>query len=182
MGPRDVLVDAWSGLPSITIVDDVLVGPVLQVASDSLMPVATWKVVARFVVPLLMIVMTVVGLVSFIVWAVRWRKKTTTDSRAWLRMLPLIASGLLVTYLTIWTLGATFLDLLGRVSWLSVGLFVLSCAYPLVVLAGVACLLTAKARGQRNWPYWFATAFVGVHLLIAAYMTEFGAIAIRTWA
>ena len=34
VGAREVLVDRWSGLPSITIVEDPLVGPTLQVASD----------------------------------------------------------------------------------------------------------------------------------------------------
>ena len=34
VGAREVLVDRWSGLPSIAIVEDPLVGPTLQVASD----------------------------------------------------------------------------------------------------------------------------------------------------
>lgn len=182
VGPRDVLVEGWSGLPSITIVDDVLAGPVLQVSSDFYMRVATWKVFARFGVPLLMILMSVVGLVSFIVWVVRRRNQTTTDARLWLRLWPLIATGVLITYQVIWMRASTLLELLGTVSWLSVGLCLLTLAYPAAALFGAGNLLSAKSRGQKNWPYWFAAAFVTVHLLIAGYLAKFGVIGIRTWA
>ena len=39
VGAREVLVDRWSGLPSIAIVEDPLVGPTLQVASDVMLRV-----------------------------------------------------------------------------------------------------------------------------------------------
>ena len=182
VGPRDVLVEGWSGLPSITIVDDVLAGPVLQVSSDYLMRVATWKVFARFGVPLLMIVMSVVGLISFIVWVVRRRRQTTPDSRLWLRLWPLVATAVLVAYLVIWTEGALFLELLGKVSWLSVAILLLSLAYPAAALLGAGHLFSSKAREQMDRPYWFAAAFCVVHLLIAGYLAMFGAIATRTWA
>jgi CubicO group peptidase (beta-lactamase class C family) len=181
-GPRDVLVDRWNGLPTIAIVEDPLVGPALQVASNIYQRVATWKVYARLAVPILMILMSIVGLIALIVWAARRSRKKTTDLRLWLRLWPLIASAVLLAYVISSALGGAHIELLGTVSPLSVGLLVLSLAYPATILLGAACLFSAKAREQKNLTYWFATAFVAVHLLIAGYMAMFGAIGVRTWA
>jgi CubicO group peptidase (beta-lactamase class C family)/cbb3-type cytochrome oxidase subunit 3 len=181
-GPRDVLVDRWSGLPTIAVVDDPLAGPALQIASDLYVRVATWKMFARFAVPLLMIVMTIAGFVALIVWAVRRRKKATTDTRLWMRLWPLIASVVLISFLIISVMSGMFLQLMATVSVLSVGLMLLSIAYPAAALAGAACLFSAKGRERKNLDYWFAAAFVAVHLLIAGYLAMFGTIGIRTWA
>ena len=180
VGAREVLVDRWSGLPSITIVEDPLVGPTLQVASDVMQRVAAWKVFARFGTVVLLIVMTIAGIVTLIVWAAR--RKKTNDGRLWLRLWPLLASVALSSFLMLSAVGGMFLESLGTVSPISVGLFVLSLVYPVVVLSGAAYLFRAKAMEPKNLPYWFAAAFVVVHLLVAGYMTMFGAIGIRTWA
>ena len=142
--------------------------------------VPAWKVFARFGTVALVIVMTIAGFVTLIVWAVR--RKKTNDGRLWLRLWPLIASAALLSFLIVSAVSGMFLKSLGTVSPLSVGLFVLSLVYPAVVLSGAAYLFKAKAREPKNLPYWFAAAFVVVHLLIAGYMTMFGAIGIRTWA
>ena len=179
VGAREVLVDRWSGLPSIAIVEDPLVGPALQVASDVMQRVPAWKVFARFATVVLLIVMTIAGIVALIVWAAR--RKKTNDGRLWLRLWPLLASAALLAFLILSAVSGMFLKSLGSVSPLSVGLFVLSLVYPVVVLSGAAYLFKVSTR-PKNLPYWFAATFVALHLLIAAYMTMYGAIGIRTWA
>ena len=123
VGAREVLVDRWSGLPSIAIVEDPLVGPTLQVASDVMQRVSAWKVFARFGTVVLVIVMTIAGFVTLIVWAVR--RKKTNDGRLWLRLWPLIASAALSSFLIMSAVSGMFLKSLGTVTPLSVGLFVL---------------------------------------------------------
>ena len=182
VGARGVLVDPWSGLPSIAIIEDPLVGPTLQVASDVLLRVPGWKVFARFGTLVLTIVMTIAGIITLIVWGARRRRAATTDARLWLRLWPLIASATLITYLIASAVGGAFLKALATVSPLSVGLLVLSLAYPAVVLLGAAHLLQAKAREPKNLPYWFAAVFVFAHVLIAGYLTMYGAIGTPTWA
>jgi len=171
VGAREVLVDQWSGLPSIAIIEDPLVGPALQVASDVLVRVPAWKVFARFGTLVLVIVMTIAGLFML----------KRTDGRLWMRLWPLIASATLIIYLIAATVSGAFLNSLATVSPLSVGLIVLSLAYPAVILLGAVHLLT-KAKEPKNLPYWFAAVFVFAHLLIAGYMTMYGAIGTPTWA
>jgi CubicO group peptidase (beta-lactamase class C family) len=179
VGARAVLVDRWSGLPSIAVTEDPLAGPTLQIASDTLQRVPAWKVFARYGTVVLVIVMSIAGFIGLIVWAVR--RKQTNDGRLWLRLWPLIASAALLAFLITSAVSGLFLKALGTVSPLSVGLLVLSLTYPAVVLSGFAYLFKAKARERMNLPYWFAAVFVVVHLLIAGFMTMYGAIGIRTW-
>ncbi len=181
-GPRGVLVDRWSGLPSIAIVEDAIVGPGLQVASDLLQRVPAWKVFARIVTLVLAIVMTIAGFIAFVVWAARRARKKTADGRLWLRLWPLLATVSFVVYLFVFSAAGSFLEQLGTVTPVSVGLFVLSLMYPIVVLVGALHLLTAKARERMNLPYWFAAAFIFVHILVASYLATFGSFGARTWA
>lgn len=181
-GAHEVLVDSSSGLPSVAVIEDPLVGPALQVGSDVMMRVAAWKVFARFGTLALLVAMPIVGLIALVVWWMRRRRMQTTDGRLWLRLWPLVASAVLLADLIMSVVAGKFWKLLGAISVLSVGLFVLSLVYPAVVLLGVAYLFKTKAREPMNLPYWFAVLFVVVHLLTAGYLAMYGVIGGRTWA
>jgi CubicO group peptidase (beta-lactamase class C family) len=179
---RGVLIDRWSGLPTIAIVVDPLAGPGLQVASDLLQRVPGWKVFARLATLALAILMSIAGLIAFIVWAARRARRKTDDARLWLRLWPLLATVSFLVYLFAFAASGLFLSQLGTVTAVSVGLFALSLVYPAIVLVGASHLLTPKARERLNLPYWFAAAFVTVHVLVASYLAMYGGVAIRTWA
>ncbi|MBC8026609.1 MAG: beta-lactamase family protein [Steroidobacteraceae bacterium] len=182
VGAREVLVDRWSGLPTIAVVEDPLVGPALQVGSDLLQRVPAWMVFARLGTVALTILMSLVGFIAFIVWAARRGRKKTSDGRLWLRLWPLMATATLISYLFASAVSGSFLQWLGTISPMSVGLFLLSLVYPGVVLLGVAHLFTSKARERLNLPYWFAATFLLVHILVASYLARHGGLGMRTWA
>jgi CubicO group peptidase (beta-lactamase class C family) len=182
VGAREVLVDRWSGLPSIAIVEDPLVGPALQTGSEILMRVPAWKVFARVSTLAMLIAMTVGGFIALIVWAARRARKKAMDGRLWLRLWPLAASAALVAYLVGFGVATVFLEALGTITPVSAALFILSLVYPAVVLTGTAYLFTATARQQLNLPYWFAAAFTLVHVLAASYIAMYEGFAVRTWA
>lgn len=182
VGESGVLIDRWSGLPTIALVDDLLAGPTLQIASDLLQRVPGWKVFARLAMVGLLVLMTLVSFVALVVWAARRARRKTDDSRVWLRVLPLAASAALIVYLVGSGVAQLFLESLGTVTPVSVALFVLSILYPAVTLLAAAGLLTRKAREKLDLPYWFAAAFVLVHVCAVAYLAEFDGIAIRSWS
>jgi CubicO group peptidase (beta-lactamase class C family) len=174
------LIDAWHGLPAIAVVTDPLAGPALQVNSDLLQRVPAWSVFARFIVPGLMIVMTLIGFVALIVWVVRRLRKTSTDRRLALRLLPIIATAVLIGFLISIAAAGAFLMQASTISPFSIAVLVLSLGYPALVLLGAFQLL--KSREHRNLTWWFAASFVLVHLLIAGYLAAYGVIGVRTWA
>lgn len=182
LGGDGVLIDAWHGLPAIAQVVDPLDGPALQVGSDLFVRTSAWIVFGRFVVFGLLIVMTLAGFVLFLVWSSkRYRKHpTTSDRRLWLRAAPLIASAVLFAFLILIALSGAFLDQLGSISPLSIAMFVLSLAYPVVAVWSAILLFTARDRG--NFSYWYAVAFAVVHLLVAGYLVTNDAIGFRSWA
>jgi len=182
IGDGRALIDAWHGLPAIARVEDPLVGPALQIGSDIFQRVAGWKVFSRIVVPLVTIVMTLVGVVAIIVWGVRRASGTSTDRRLLMRLWPLCATVALIAFLFSLMSVGRFLNQAGTISPLSIAIFVLSLAYPLLVLLGTFELFRPAIRASRNLPYWFATAFVLCHLLVAGYLGWFGAFGIRTWS
>lgn len=180
LGPGGALVDRYTGLPTVAIVEDPLAGPVLQVASDTWQRVSGLWVIALFGTVTLLWVMTIAAFVLLIVWAAR--RKKTGDGRKWMRLWPLIASITLFVYSTLMAMGDGLLNELGTISLLSVTLFFLSLLYPAAVLLGAAQLFKASVRERMNAVYWFAVVFVAVHVLTACYMAIYGHVAMRTWA
>lgn len=183
-GSGRALIDAWHGLPAIAIVEDPLAGPALQVNDVLMKRVPAWLVFTRFAVVGLLVAMTLVGFVAFLVWcARRFRKKpTTTDDRLWLRLSPLLATAVLLLFLFAIAASGAFMKQAASISLFSVAVFLLSVAYPALALSGVFHLFAARARERRNAPYWFAAAFVAVHLLIVGHLMTYGAVGFRTWA
>ena len=178
-----LLIDAWHGLPAIALVDDPLAGPALQVNGDLLKRVPAWQVFGRFIVPLLLLVLSAVGLVTFLVWCYRrYSKKTSQDHRLWLRLAPLVASVALLVFLMSMALAGGFLQEVGSVSALSLLILVLSLIYPASVLLAAAQIFRPSNARRLNYPYWFAAVFVLAHLLIAGYFGAYGVIGVRTWA
>ena len=184
LGSNGALIDGWHGLPAIAIVQDPLAGPALQVNGDLWKRVPTWLVFSRFAVGGLMIAMTLIGFVAFLVWCHRrfGKKRKTADNRLWLRLSPLLATAILFTFQLAFGLSGAFLDQAGSVSPLSLFIFLLSVAYPIVALFGAVQLFVPNVRHHKNLPYWFAAVFTCVHLLIAGYLATYGVVGFRTWA
>jgi hypothetical protein len=183
VGKGGVLVDGWHGLPAIAIVEDPLAGPALQINGDLYRRVPTWLVFMRIATPLLLLAMTFAGAIAAIVWGARKAARTRSqDHRLWLRLWPIIATGLLVAFLITLAMSGVFLEAVGSVSTISVTILVLSVAYPVAVLIAALQLFRPANTARLNLPYWFAAAFVIVHLLVAGYLARYGVIGVRTWA
>ena len=176
------LIDAWHGLPAIAVVTDPLSGPALQVNGDLLHRVPAWSVFARFIVPALMIVMTLVGFIALLVWGFRRLRKNNADRRLGLRLWPIIATVVLIGFLISLVAAGAFLTQAGVISPFSIAVLVLSLGYPAIVLLAACQLFRPKNKERKNLTYWFAASFVLVHLLIAGYLAMYGVIGFRTWA
>lgn len=177
------LIDAWHGLPAIAVVADPLAGPAIQVNSETYKRVPAWRVFAPFVVVILMILMSLGGLLALLVWCLgRFVTRRSADHRLWMRLLPLIATFLLFSFLIALGSAGMFLQQAGTISALSIGILLLSLSYPAVVLLGAFHLLGQRTREHRNLPYWFAALFLLVHAVIASYLAAYDVIGIRTWA
>lgn len=177
------LVDAWHGLPAIAVVEDPLAGPALQVNSALYKRVPTWTIFAQLALLLSMLAMTLIGFVALLVWCYRrFAVKTSTDGRLWMRLWPLISTVLLVAFLLMLASAGALLKYVGTVSPVSIAILLLSLSYPIAVLLGTFELVRKKNRSPKNLPYWYASAFALVHLLIVGYLVSYGVVGIRTWA
>jgi hypothetical protein len=183
VGKGGVLIDGWHGLPAIAIVEDPLAGAALQINGDLYQRVPAWLVYTRLAAPLLLLAMSIVGGIAAIVWGARTAARTRSqDHRLWLRLWPLIATGVFVAFLITLSMSGMVLEAVGSVSPISVTILLLSLAYPVAVLLAAIQLFRPANTARLNLPYWFAAAFVIVHLLVAGYLARYGVIGLRTWA
>jgi CubicO group peptidase (beta-lactamase class C family) len=183
LGSGKVLIDGWHGLPAIAIVEDPLVGPALQINSDLYRRVPAWLVFGRLATVGLLAAMTLVGTIAAIVWGSRKAARIRNqDQRLWLRLWPLLATGTLLAFFILLSMSGAVIEAAGSVSMISVTILLLSLAYPVVVLLAALQLFRPVNTVRMNLPYWFAAAFVIVHLLVAGYLARYGVIGIRTWA
>lgn len=183
LGSGNVLIDGWHGLPAIAIVEDPLAGPALQINADLYQRVPAWLVFGRLGTVALLLAMTLVGTIAAIVWGSRKAARIRNqDHRLWLRLWPLIATGILVTFFIVLSMSGAVIQAAGSVSMISVTILLLSLAYPVVVLLAALQLFRPVNTTRLNLPYWFAAAFVLVHLLVAGYLARYGVIGLRTWA
>lgn len=183
LGSGNVLIDGWHGLPAIAIVEDPLAGPALQINADLYQRVPAWLVFGRLGTIALLLAMTLAGTIAAIVWGSRKAARIRNqDHRLWLRLWPLIATGILVVFFIVLSMSGAVIQAAGSVSMISVTTLLLSLAYPVVVLLAALQLFRPVNTTRLNLPYWFAAAFVLVHLLVAGYLARYGVIGIRTWA
>src|SRR5690606_6976574 len=68
---ENLLIDRWTGLPTIAIVDDPLAGPVLQVGSDTFKPVSALRVYSLLGLNLALVVVSLLSLVCLVFWGMR---------------------------------------------------------------------------------------------------------------
>lgn len=177
------LIDRWTGLPTIALVDDPIAGKAVQVNTDLFKPVSAFQVFGLLGLYGAITVISLISLLAILIWGSRRLvKRIAADASVWVRIWPLLASlaffGLTISL----SLIGLFIQAAGTVSLLSVTIFILSIAYPLFSIASAAALLKYRQQPIAKWIYWYALIYTGLHLLMAVHLAYYGIFALRTWA
>lgn len=177
----DVLIDQWTGLPAIVLVEDPLAGQVVQVGSDLFKPISAVRAYGVLAVNILVLLVSILSLLCFLVWAPRrWYKKLPLDASVWVRVLPLFASVCLVVVIVVPTLGGS-ISTLGRMSIVSVTMMLGSILYALGTLGSLWVLWRSYGQVASRWIYGYACLHTGLHLYLLGQLAVYGLIGIRTW-
>lgn len=176
----NLLVDRWTGLPTIAIVQDPLAGKVLQVGSDTFKPVSALRVYSLLGLNLALVVVSLLSLVCLVFWGMRRMiKSIPLDQSVWIRSWPLISTGILIFIVIVQLHGGTIFAL-GKPSFVSISLMLLTLAY------AASCLISGWAlwryRAVNRWIYLYACLHTGLHLFMLGQLASYGVIGIRTWA
>src|SRR5690606_12627488 len=87
------LIEVWSGLPTIAVVEDPLAGEVVQVSSDTYKRISAVRAFGVLGINILVLLVSALSLVCFPFWALhRLIKRIPLDASVWVRVWPLLAS------------------------------------------------------------------------------------------
>src|SRR5690554_2398426 len=176
-----VLIDAWTGLPSIAIVEDPLAGLVVQTSSDVYKPISALRAYGVLAINILALLVSLLSLLCFPVWGLRRLiKRLPLDAGVWVRVWPLAASGILFAVILIAATGSS-ISTLGRMSFVSLTLMLGSILYVLVTLGCLVVLWRCYGHVASRWIYGYACLHTGLHLYMLGQLAVYGFIGIRTW-
>lgn len=175
------LIDNWTGLPSIAIVEDPLAGRVVQVSGDLFKPISALRAYGVLGINILVLLLSLLSLLCFPVWALRRRiKRLPLDASVWVRIWPLATSAILFTIVLVPALGGSIATM-GHISVVSVTLMLGSILYAFATLGCLVVLWRSYGQVASRWIYGYACLHTGLHLYLLGQLVVYGLIGIRTW-
>lgn len=175
------LIEVWSGLPTIAIVEDPLAGKVVQVSSDSYKRISALRVYGVLGINMLVLLVSALSLACFPFWALhRLIKRKPLDASVWVRVWPLLTSFFLFAVILAPTLDSS-ITTLGRMSFVSLTLMLGSILYALTSLGCPLVLWRCYGQVRNRWIYGYACMHAGLHLYMVGQLAVYGLIGIRTW-
>lgn len=176
-----VLIDVWTGLPAIALVDDPLIGQAVQVNSDLFKPISALRAYGVLAINSLLLLVSALSLLCFPVWALRRRiKRLPRDASVRVRGWPLMTSVILFAVILVPSLGGS-METLGRISVISLSITLGTILYAFAALVSLLVLWRSYGQVHSRWIYGYACLHTGFHLYMLGQLAVYGLIGIRTW-
>lgn len=177
------LIDAWSGLETITLVNDPIEGDLVQVSTDLFKPVPAFQVFGVLGLYSALSIITLCSLIAIMIWGGRRiGKKLPMDSSVRMRIWPLISGVIFFALMISMSLGGLFLQAYASISILSLIVFLLSIAYPTITLFGLFKFFTYQYDSVPIWIVLYAIFYTMLNVLVAMHLVYYGIFALKTWA
>jgi len=179
---ENLLVNPWSGLPSIALVNDPLVGQAIQVDSDLLVAVSQISVWSKILLIGSVIMLTIGTLLFSLFWLpLNVYRKTLTAQQIRSRLWPSLTSACFVALIISLVLGDANLEAIIKISPLSLTIFALSLLYPLITIISLFRLWQLKGSKEKSKSYWLSFSICVIHLLNVFLLASYGMIGFRIW-
>lgn len=178
---NDVLIEQWTGLPTIAWVEDPLAGKVVHVGSDVFKPISALRAYGVLSINILVLLVSALSLLGVFFWLPwRWYKKLPRDASVWVRAWPVFTSGVLFITILIPSFGGS-ITTLGSMSFVSLTITLGSVFYMLATMGCVLVLWCTNASVVGRWIYAYACLHTGLHVFMVGQLAVYGLIGIRTW-
>ena len=181
---ENLLVDPKSGLPSMAIVNDPIVGEAIQLGMHLYVPVSKAWVWSK----ILLIITTIILTSGTLLFALFWLplnayRKALTPQQITCRLWPSLISVCFVIYVFSLVLAdsAGNLVAISQISPLSLTILALSLCYPLITIMSLFRLWQLKSSKEKSKSYWLSVSVCGMHLLNVFLLASYGMIGFRVW-
>lgn len=187
----EALVDTWTGLPTVAVVEDPLAGQAVAVNAGNLyQPVSGVRVYGVAILALSMAILNAVVVVGSLFWITGWiRGRLGRGAGLQMRLWPALCGYASCVYIALlgMLLPRTDASLetirrLGTLTWASGSLFAAGVAYLAIAAAGTIMVFRHRHCGVSRALFWFSLAVVSVNLLATFYLTACGLIGFRSWS
>lgn len=177
-----LLVDQWSGLPSVAIVEDPLAGQAVQVGTDLFQETSTMLVWGELLFFCSVFLLSAFAFVYALAWIpINLRRGSFRSAAVSIRLWPSIASLLLIAVLV--RILIVNMDFSAFAPWsnLSVSLFVLTLSYGAASAWSAINLFRHKDETIKRRIRLPAIALTLLHLAMTLYLASYGMIGMRIW-
>jgi CubicO group peptidase (beta-lactamase class C family) len=173
-----------TGKISLVRVNDPLAGDVVHVGSQVLMRISPLIAFGQLILVAVWALYLVGSVLFGSIWLIRfWLGKTSTKNRRSPGLWPFAASLLFLTTLILLVIGGQNpLELLGKVSFVSVSIMLLSVCFALASVWSVITVIKERNAKMNRTIYWHAAILSGLHLLVTCYLLWHGVIGLQTWS
>jgi len=176
----NLLVNPWTGLPSIAFVNDPIKGESLQIDSDLYKRTPAFIVYGKIMLIALLAILILFNIGFALVWIPRWLLgKLSKGGNILVRLWPLITNLTIIITLAP-TVLATHVQL-GTLTSASLTLFIGSLLYPLFTAFSLLSVYRYRTTPINKLVYWNAAATSILHTLFALYLAYYGIIGFRGW-
>ncbi len=178
----NLLVDRWTGLPSIALVEDPLAGEAIQVSGDLYQETSEALVWGELLFLGAVFLFSAFAAVYALLWLpFNLRRERFARASVRLALWPTLASLLLMAI----TLRTAFIgmDFTALTAWseLSITLFILTLGYGLVSVWSAVTLFRLKGEPIRRRIRFPASLMTLLHLAMTIYLASYGMIGIQIW-
>ena len=181
---NNLLVNPKSGLPSIALVNDPLVGKAIQIGRDLYVSVSQISVWSKILFIGVVILLTSGTLLFALFWLpLNMYRKTLTPQQITSRLWPSLTSVCFVIYIfsLVMADSNSYLDAVSQISPLSLTIFSLSLCYPLITIISLFRLWQIKSNKEKSKGYWLSFSICVIHLLNVFLLASYGMIGFRVW-
>lgn len=177
------LIDAWSGLATIGLVNDPIEGETVQVSTGLYKRVPLLQVYGVIGLYIALVLTTLISFIAAMIWGGRRiGRKIPADSSVWMRLWPLISGLVFFGFMIGMSLSGISLQAFGSISVLSSVVFVFSIAYPVITLWGVIQYFTYQYSSVSIGILCYSIFYTLLNILMSAHLAYYGLFALRTWA
>lgn len=178
----NLLTNPWSGLPSIAVVNDPLVGKAVQVESALYVPVSGINVWAKIIFIVTVLISSCGSLLFILFWLpLNLYRKSLTPQQLKSRLWPTLSGALFLAFVLLNFFAGANLDAISQISPLSLSLFFMSILYALVSIFSLVSVWKLKAIGVNSKGYWLSFSLCSMHLVNVLLWTSYGMIGLRIW-
>ncbi|KGJ95216.1 serine hydrolase domain-containing protein [Colwellia psychrerythraea] len=181
---ENLLTNPSNGLPSITLVNDPIVGEAIQLGMHLYVPVSKGWVWSKILLLIIVTILTSGTLLFALFWLpLNAYRKTLTSQQITSRLWPTLTSACFVIYVFSLVLvdSAGNLVAISKISPLSLTILALSLCYPLITIMSLFRLWQLKRGNEKSKGYWLSFSICGIHLLNVFLLASYGMIAFRIW-